>query len=96
MLQFSLQRLFVSIGLMAIGCAAIALMHKARVIGRLLPPGPERHILVGGALLIAGAILVAAGFGNLCRRPILGAAIGFLLTLTCIVIAFGVSTLVQK
>jgi len=90
MLRFSLARLFVSIGLIAAGCAVLTLIRQARSIGHLLPPGPERHILVGGALLIIGSSFVVAGMGNLFRRPIVGAAIGLILIVVFIMIVFAV------
>ncbi len=69
--QFTLKRMFVGVTMMALGIGLFAFLIR--------PMAPAMHLVIQGSvgelLLFAGA-LVGAGAGSLCRRPIVGAAVG--------------------
>ena len=69
--QFTLKRMFVGVTMMALGIGLFAFLIR--------PMAPAIHLVIQGSvgelLLFAGA-LVGAGAGSLCRRPIVGAAVG--------------------
>ncbi len=79
--QFSLRRLFVSVTIIAVGFALIS--AKTR-LSPLKFASPSIELIL---LLMLGASLVGAGIGNLFRRPMLGAIVGFALTDTGLIVA---------
>jgi len=68
MVTFSLRRLFVAVSLIAAGCGAMAFARGGS--------GPGILILIAAVSCFP---LVGAGFFNLFKHPILGAALGFVL-----------------
>jgi hypothetical protein len=74
--QFSLKRLFVSVTLIAVGCASLTWSMRAYdaeragvEIDRGLPP----------LAAIAGFAIAGAGLGNFFQRPIIGGLVGVLI-----------------
>jgi hypothetical protein len=78
MRQFSLQRLFVSVTLIAAGCGAIAWFVRWAATLKSLPnDAPVKSNMP--ALIVLGIVLIGVGIGNLFKRPVQGGVLSFVL-----------------
>jgi hypothetical protein len=68
--QFSLQRLFVSLTLIAAGCGVFVWLHQWKL----------------GVVIPLGFVLCGVGIGTLFKNPVLGGVLGFLLWLPIVLL----------
>jgi hypothetical protein len=81
--QFSLKRLFVSVTLIAVGCALLVVIQRRESLGR---PEYTRSIIMLCALI--GPSLIGAGIGNIFKRAAHGLLFIWLAIFVCAVVYF--------
>lgn len=88
--QFSLQRLFVSVTLIAAGCGALAALARWHATLSTLSE-QDRVTSKMPSLILVGFVLIGVGIGNLFKRPVVGGLWGFLVLMilcVCFVVFF--------